>query len=96
MVNVRDITNKIIQTSTIVFMEIKVLGVGCAKCKATYAVIEKVVQEQGLDATLIKVEDIMELLNYNIMATPAVVIDGEVKLKGHVPTENEVKKILGL
>ena len=96
MVNVRDITNKIIQTSTIVFMEIKVLGVGCAQCKATYAVIEKVVKEQGLDATLIKVEDIMELLNYNIMATPAVVIDGEVKLKGHVPTENEVKKILGL
>ncbi len=77
-------------------MEIKVLGAGCAKCKATCAVIEKVVKEQGLDAALIKVEDIMELLNYNIMATPAVVVDGEVKLKGHVPTENEVKKILGL
>lgn len=76
-------------------MEIKVLGAGCAKCKATYAVIEKVVKEQGIDATLIKVEDIMELLNYNIMTTPAVVVDGEVKLKGHVPTENEVKKIVG-
>ena len=73
-------------------MEIKVLGAGCAKCKATYAVIGKVVKEQGIDATLVKVEDIMELLNYNIMTTPAV----EVKLKGHVPTENEVKKILGM
>ena len=77
-------------------MEIKVLGAGCAKCKATYAVIGKVVKEQGTDATLVKVEDIMELLNYNIMTTPAVVVDGEVKLKGHVPTENEVKKILGM
>ena len=53
-------------------------------------------KEQGIDATLVKVEDIMELLNYNIMTTPAVVVDGEVKLKGHVPTENEVKKILGM
>lgn len=77
-------------------MEIKVLGAGCAKCKATYAIIEKVVKEQGIDAILIKVEDIMELLNYSIMTTPAVVVDGEVKLKGHVPTENEVKKIVGL
>lgn len=77
-------------------MEIKVLGTGCTKCKATYAIIEKVVKEYGLDVTLVKVEDIMELLNYNIMATPAVVIDKKVKLKGYVPTENEVKKILGL
>ena len=77
-------------------MEIKVLGAGCAKCKATYAVIGKVVKEQGIDATLVKVEDIMELLNYNILTIPAFVVDGDVKLKGHVPTENEVKKILGM
>lgn len=77
-------------------MEIKVLGAGCAKCKATYAIIEKVVKEHNLDVSLVKVEDVMELLNYNIMTTPAVVINKEVKLKGHVPTENEVKKILGL
>lgn len=77
-------------------MEIKVLGAGCAKCKATYAIIEKVVKAHNIDVSLVKVEDVMELLNYNIMTTPAVVIDKEVKLKGHVPTENEVKKILGL
>ena len=77
-------------------MEIKVLGAGCAKCKTTYEMIEKVVKENNLDVTLIKVEDIMELLNYNIMSTPAVVVDGEVKIKGHVPTENEVKKMLGI
>ena len=77
-------------------MEIKVLGSGCAKCKTTYEMIEKIVKENQLDATLSKVEDIVELLNYVIMTTPAIVVDGEVKLKGHVPTESEIKKILSI
>ncbi|WP_419524150.1 thioredoxin family protein [Butyricimonas virosa] len=77
-------------------MEIKVLGSGCAKCKTTYEMIEKIVKENQLYATLSKVEDIVELLNYGIMTTPAIVVDGEVKLKGHVPTESEIKKILGI
>ena len=77
-------------------MEIKVLGSGCAKCKTTYEMIEKIVKENQLDATLSKVEDIVELLNYGIMTTPAIVVDGEVKLKGHVPTESDIKKILGI
>ena len=77
-------------------MEIKVLGSGCDKCKTTYEMIEKIVKENQLDATLSKVEDIVELLNYGIMTTPAIVVDGEVKLKGHVPTESEIKKILGI
>ena len=77
-------------------MEVKVLGSGCAKCKTTYEMIEKIVKENQLDATLSKVEDIVELLNYGIMTTPAIVVDGEVKLKGHVPTESEIKKILGI
>ena len=77
-------------------MEIKVLGSGCAKCKTTYEMIEKIVKENQLDATLSKVEDIVELLNYGIMTTPAIVVDGEVKLKGQVPTESEIKKILSI
>lgn len=77
-------------------MEIKVLGPGCAKCKATYKVVEKVIGENNLDARLTKVEDIMEMMSYNIMSTPAVVVDGAVKIKGHVPTEAEVKKALGI
>lgn len=75
-------------------MEIKVLGAGCSKCKATYAAIEKVIEENGLDVSLSKVEDIMELLNYNIMTTPAVVVDGAVRIKGYVPSESEIKKLL--
>lgn len=77
-------------------MEIKVLGAGCSKCKATYAAIEKVVKENGLDVSLTKVEEIMELLNYNIITTPAVVVDGTVRIKGYVPSESEIKKMLGL
>ena len=77
-------------------MEIKVLGPGCAKCKATYNVIEKVLKENHIDAKLTKVDDIMEMMNYYIMTTPAVVIDEVVKMKGQVPTESEVKKLLGI
>ena len=60
-------------------MEIKILGPGCAKCKAAYKVVEKVVKENSLDAQLSKVEDILEIMSYNIMSTPAIVIDGTVK-----------------
>lgn len=67
-------------------MEIKVLGPGCAKCKSTYNVIEKVLKENNIDAKLTKVDDIMEMMNYNIMTTPAVVIDEVVKMKGQAST----------
>ena len=76
-------------------MEIKVLGAGCARCKSVYQVIEKVVKENNVDAVVEKVDDIMEIMKYNIMSTPAIVIDGVVKMKGQVPTESEVKKLLG-
>lgn len=77
-------------------MEIKVLGPGCTKCKSTYNIIEKVLKENDIDAKLTKVDDIMEMMNYNIMTSPAVVIDEVVKLKGKVPTESEVKELLGI
>ena len=77
-------------------MEIKVLGPGCAKCKTTYNVIEKVIKENNLNVKLTKVDDIMEMVSYNIMATPAVVVDEVVKMKGQVPTESDVKKLLGI
>lgn len=77
-------------------MKIKVLGPGCAKCKTTYTLVEKVIKENGLDVELTKVDDIMEMMSYNIMTTPAIVVDGEVKIKGRVPSEREIKEILGL
>lgn len=77
-------------------MKVKVLGAGCAKCKTTYRAIEKVVEENGLDVKLTKVEDIAEIINSGVMATPAVTVDGEVKIKGRVPSESEIKRILGI
>jgi small redox-active disulfide protein 2 len=77
-------------------MEIKVLGPGCNRCKTTYQVIEKVIRENNLDVKLTKVDDLMEMMKYNIMTTPAVVVDEVVKMKGQVPTESDVKKLLGI
>lgn len=77
-------------------MEVKVLGPGCAKCKATYQAIEKVIMENKLDVQLTKVEDIVEIMSYNILGTPAVVVNGVVKIKGHVPSQEEVKNALGI
>ncbi|MBQ8529569.1 MAG: TM0996/MTH895 family glutaredoxin-like protein [Parabacteroides sp.] len=77
-------------------MEVKVLGPGCCKCKTAYNVVEKVIKENNLDVTLTKVDDIMEMMSYNILSTPAIVVNGEVKIKGRVPSENEIKELLGL
>ena len=76
--------------------EVLVLGPGCAKCKEAYKVVERVISENNLDVKLSKIEDIAEMMNYNIMATPAVVVDGIVRIKGHVPSADEVKKALGI
>ena len=77
-------------------MEVLVLGPGCKKCVLTYDTIRKVVDQTGAEVSLRKVEDIMEIMKYNVMTTPAVVVDGEVKVKGHVPSEAEIKKMIGL
>lgn len=69
---------------------------GCLKCKTTYVIIENVIKEHNINAKLTKVEDIMEIMNYNILTTPAVVVDGEVKIKGYVPNEREIKELLGV
>lgn len=74
-------------------MEIKVLGTGCSSCKALYATVEKVVKELGINASLVKEEDMEKILNYNVMSLPALVIDEKVVAKGKL-SESEVKKIL--
>lgn len=73
-------------------MKIEVLGTGCSKCKKTKEVIEKVLKNDGIEAEVVKIEDIEKILNYGVMVTPAVVVDGEVKLVGKVPDEKEIRK----
>ena len=75
-------------------MEIIILGTGCAKCKTTFDVVQSVVDDSGIGATVSKEEDILEIVKYNIMSLPAVVVDGEVKIKGYVPTKDEVLKVI--
>ncbi len=74
-------------------MEIKILGTGCSNCKALYATVEKVVKELGIDATLVKEEDMEKILSYNVMSLPALVIDEKVVAKGKI-SESEVRNIL--
>lgn len=74
---------------------IKILGTGCPKCKQSMNMVEQAVSEMGReDVQIEKVEDIMEIMQYNIMTTPALVIDGQVKIKGRVPSVEEIKALL--
>ncbi len=73
---------------------IKILGTGCARCKATIAVVEEVIAENGIDARVEKVEDIQDIMAYNVLSIPAIVVDEEVKMKGKVPSKDEVKALL--
>ena len=75
-------------------MNIQVLGTGCAKCKSLEKAVREVVAQNNIDATVSKVEDIMEIMKFNILTTPALVIDGKVVVKGRVPSNNELKEIL--
>lgn len=75
-------------------MDIKVLGTGCAKCKATVALIEQLAQAQGLAVTLQKVEDPRAIAGYGVMSTPGVVIDGRVVHAGGVPSRDQVAQWL--
>lgn len=75
-------------------MEIKVLGTGCAKCKTLEKITREVVEQSKIEATITKVEDIMEIMKFNVMTTPALVVDGKVVLKGRVPSSDELKDIL--
>lgn len=75
-------------------MDIKILGTGCSKCKALEEATRKAVAEMNVDAQITKIEDITEILNYGIMTTPALVIDGRIVLKGRVATVEEIKKII--
>ncbi len=67
-------------------MEIKVLGTGCATCKALFAAVEQVVAEMGIDATVTKEEDLMKIMEYNVMTLPALLIDDKLVEKGTLNT----------
>ncbi|MDH4183490.1 MAG: thioredoxin family protein [Nitrospinota bacterium] len=77
-------------------MKIIIAGSGCAKCKATEEVVRSVCAEAGLAAQIEHVYDIKEIARLGVFLTPAILIDGSLKMSGKAPTSQEVKKLLGI
>ena len=75
-------------------MKIQILGTGCPKCKKTYEHAEQAVKELGICAEIEKIEDLKAIMNFGIMVTPAVAIDGDVKVSGKIPSVDEIKKYI--
>lgn len=75
-------------------MEIKILGTGCPKCKTLEKLTREVVAQNGIDASITKVEDIVEIMKYGVITTPALVVNGKVEIRGRVPSSDEIKQVL--
>lgn len=75
-------------------MKLEILGTGCAKCLKLEELTKKAVEELGVDAEVTKVKDIKDIMNYGVMITPALVVDGVVKVAGKVPSVEDIKKLI--
>ena len=71
-------------------MKIEILGTGCPKCKKTAENAEKAVKTSDVDAEIVKVEKIKDIMNYGVMMTPALVVDGDVKIAGKIPSPDQI------
>ena len=76
-------------------IEIRILGTGCANCKATQRLVEQVLAARGVQARVEKVEDMASIMRYGVMSTPGVVIDGKVVHSGGVPSRSQVEQWVG-
>jgi small redox-active disulfide protein 2 len=74
--------------------EIKVLGPGCPKCKTTYSNVLEAVKQANIEANVVKIEDIEEMMKYNVLTTPVLVINEEIKIKGRVAQVSEIVALL--
>lgn len=75
-------------------MDLKILGTGCAKCKKLEEATKAAADELGIEYTIEKVIDIEKIMSFSVMSTPALVVNGQVKVAGRVPTVEDIKKIL--
>ena len=75
-------------------MKIQILGTGCAKCNALTQATENAAQTLGLEYELEKVTDLNRIMSFGVMMTPALVVDGKVKVSGKVPSVDDIKKLL--
>ncbi len=75
-------------------MKIEILGTGCAKCKRLLANVQDAVKDLGVEAEVIKVDSIDQIVERGVMSTPALYIDGKMRMAGKVPTVDDLKKLL--
>ena len=75
-------------------MDIKILGAGCAKCKTTYNNVLEALKETGVEATITKIEDLEEMMQYNVLSTPVLMINNIAVVKGRVAEVSEIKSFL--
>jgi small redox-active disulfide protein 2 len=74
--------------------KVKILGSGCAKCNQLVDAVKAVIAAEGIEASVEKVEDIQQIMAYNVISTPALVVDEQVLCKGRVPSHEEIKELL--
>ena len=72
-------------------MDIKVLGPGCSKCQQTEKIVKEALTESGINASVEKITDTMEIAGYGVLGTPAVIVDGEVKSVGKISNKEDIK-----
>jgi len=77
-----------------IMKNIKVLGTGCASCKATVTLIQQIAAEKGVAIELEKIEELPEIMSYSVMSTPGVVVDGDVVHAGGIPSRKKIDKWL--
>ncbi len=75
-------------------MKLEILGTGCPKCIKLEEITRKAAEELGIEAEITKVKDVKDIMNYGVMITPALVVDGVVKVAGKVPSIEDVKKLI--
>lgn len=74
--------------------KIQILGTGCPKCKKLYETAQQAIKEVAIETEVVKVEDINEIMKFGVMMTPALVVDGQVKVAGRVPRSDEIKAVI--
>lgn len=75
-------------------IDIKILGTGCPKCRTLERLTREIVEKSGIEANITKVENIVDIMRYNIMVTPALVVNDKVVLKGRIPSADELKRLI--
>ncbi len=75
-------------------MEIKILGPGCPNCRTLEKQTRAILEKLGIEANISKVEDILEIMQYGVLSTPALVVDGKILVRGRVPSQEEIEKLL--